>query len=106
MPNKAAVLATALMILVPASHAYADQKPTSTLSTTASGATHKSANQGNGHAGLQHRPNQPRKANTGSGKKLTVTKQVNSASPQLLDASWKNERFKNAKDIPPVPPAK
>ena len=106
MLKRIALLATALMILVPAICAYAEEKPKGTVTKSASTATHKPASHGSGHAGLQHRPNTPREANPGSGKKLTLTKQRNSASPQLLDAPWKAERFDTVKAIPPAPPEK
>lgn len=83
MLKRVALLATALMILVPAICAYADEKPKGTVTKSASTATHKSAGHGSGRAGLQHRPNTPREANPGSGKNVKLTKQLNTTSTTL-----------------------
>jgi hypothetical protein len=54
-------------------------------------------------AGLQRSPSTPREAKPGSGKKVKMTKNLNSASPRLLDAPGEGENLSKAKAIPPPP---
>jgi hypothetical protein len=96
MLKTVAVLATALMIIIPAFSAHADEKPKS--AKDANTPTHKTAGQMTGHAGKTSKPN------AGSAKGLKITKTNDSASPQTLDASWRAESFKKVN--PPAPPPK
>ena len=99
---KRLAVVSALVLLVSTICAHADEKPKSTLPNSASTSTHQTAGQGSGHASQQSRPSTPRKANPG-GKKVKVTKNLNSASPHLLDAPWETESLSKAKPIPPAP---